>query len=132
MEFPATLDYLNDMILYIRKQAEARGVMEKVIYKMELACEEAVVNIISYAYPKKKGTLTIICEIKNSRFEITLCDRGVFFSPLDVDINPQTDRPVHERKVGGLGIFLIRKVIDEASYQRIGKENVLRLSFSLD
>lgn len=103
---------------------------DKTIRKIELACEEAIVNIISYAYPDEKGILLIQCEKKRGRFEITIRDHGVPFNPIDVEISPEIDKPAQERRVGGLGIFLIRKAIDEASYQREKDENVLRLSFS--
>lgn len=129
MEFQADLSALVQMMSYVRQEALKHGISEKAIYKMELACEEAVVNIISYAYPDKKGPLFIDCKKKGHRYEISLRDLGVPFNPIDVEVNPQFDKPLHERHVGGLGIYLLRKTIDEASYQRIGNENVLRLAF---
>lgn len=131
MEFLADLNTLDGMMKYLRSEATLHGMDEKTIHKMELACEEAIVNIISYAYPEQKGPLSIVCNRKGNRFEITLCDQGIPFNPIDAEVNPQLDKPVLERRVGGLGIFLIRKAIDEASYQRIENENVLRLTFSL-
>ena len=104
---------------------------EKLINKIQLASEEAIVNVISYAYPEKKGMLWIDCEKKGQRFEITVRDHGLPFNPIDVEVNPQLDQPVQARKIGGLGIFLIRKAIDEVSYQRVDDENVLRLVFTI-
>ncbi len=127
--FPAELDSLEKVMLFLRQKAIGFGMEEKAIHKMELACEEAIVNIISYAYPEEKGKLIINCEKKGHRFEITIRDHGVPFNPIDFKINPQIDAPVQEREVGGLGIFLIRKAIDEASYKREGDENILRLAF---
>ena len=129
MEFLADLATLDEIMRYIREQASIASMEEKAIHKMELACEEAVVNIISYAYPEEKGPLFIECKKKGHRFEITLRDHGVPFSPIDVEVNPQIDKPVQERRVGGLGIFLLRKTIDEASYQRDENANILRLCF---
>jgi len=129
MEFNASLDSLSGIMDFIREQSEVHGISISLIHKMELACEEAIVNIISYAYKNKPGKIGITCKKDGKRFEITLRDQGVPFNPIDVDINPQFDTPVHERKVGGMGIFLIRKTIDEVCYQREGKENVLRLAF---
>jgi serine/threonine-protein kinase RsbW len=129
MEFQAELSTLEEMMLYIRQEAFNSGIQEKAANKMELACEEAIVNIVSYAYPQKKGPLAISCKKQGHRFEITLRDWGIPFNPIDVEVNPQIDQPMQERRVGGLGIFLLRKVIDEASYQRIDNENVLRLAF---
>lgn len=129
MEFLADLSSLDQIMHQISKEALKAGMQEKAIHKMQLACEEAIVNIISYAYPKKKGLLHIECKKQRHRFEITLKDQGVPFNPIDVEVDTQQDLPMHERRIGGLGIFLLRKVIDEASYQRIEHENVLRLAF---
>ncbi len=131
MEFLADLNNLDQMMEHLRSEAIRNGMDEKTAHKMELACEEAIVNIISYAYPEEKGPLLIECMKRGDRFEIMLRDEGLPFNPIDVDVNPQLDKPVLERRVGGLGIFLIRKAIDEASYQRIGNENILRLAFAL-
>lgn len=131
MQFLAKFDSLDDMMQHIRAEAEKCGMEERLIHKMELACEEAIVNIVSYAYPLQKGALIIKCTKKGHRFEITLRDHGLPFNPLDAEVNPGIDKPVHERRIGGLGLFLIRKTIDEASYQRIEGENVLRLTFTI-
>jgi serine/threonine-protein kinase RsbW len=130
MEFLADLSTLEEMMHYLRSEAARIEVDEKTVHKMELACEEAIVNIISYAYPDQKGPLIITCSLKGHRFEIVLRDRGIPFNPIDVEVNPQIDKPVLERSIGGLGIYLIRKTIDEAYYQRVGNENILRLTFS--
>lgn len=129
--FPATLSHLEQMIGYICDQAKNEGMEEKKVYRMELACEEALVNIISYAYSNSTnpGTLSVDCETVGQRFQVTIRDRGRSFNPFECELHPQTDLPIQERRIGGLGIFLIRKVIEEASYQRQGDENVLRLSF---
>lgn len=129
MQFVADLSHLDSMMEYLHAEAAKSGMDERAIYKMELACEEALVNIISYAYPQKKGALEIACMKQGHRFEITIRDKGLPFNPIDAEVNPQIDKPVQERCIGGLGIFLIRKAIDEASYQRVDDENILRLAF---
>ena len=129
MQFLAHLSSLAAIMSYIRSEAIRCGMGEKALSKLELACEEAVVNIISYAYPQKKGELFIQCAKEGHRFEITMRDQGLPFNSIDAEVNPQIDKPLDERRIGGLGIYLIRKAIDEASYQRIGDENVLRLTF---
>lgn len=131
MDFNASLESLSTIMDYIREQAQAYDLPMTLIHKIELACEEAVVNIISYAYEQKEGKIEVVCEKQGGRFVVTLRDYGVFFNPIDVEVNPQLGKPAHERKVGGMGIFLIRKTIDEASYQREGNLNVLRLAFNI-
>lgn len=129
--FLADIDLLEEIMLYIKQEAIRAGMAEKALHKMELACEEAIVNIISYAYPKKKGEIAIFCGRHGHRFEITLRDRGLPFNPIDAEVNLQQDTPMLHRRIGGLGIYLLRKVIDEASYQRVNEENILRLAFLL-
>ena len=132
MECLADLSHLEKMMDYVRKEAASAGMAEKAIYKMELACEEAIVNVISYAYPEKKGNIQLNCEKKGHRFEIMVRDQGIAFNPIDAEVQPQLNEPVEARRIGGLGIFLLRKIIDEAIYQRLGNENILRLSFIVD
>lgn len=131
MKFTASLDALDEIMAFLRQEAQKVGMAPSLKQKMELACEEAVVNIISYAYDKKAGEIEIECAKVKGRFEITLRDWGAPFNPIDVEINPQFGTPIKERKIGGMGIYLIRKIIDEVSYQRNGSENVLRLAFNL-
>lgn len=132
MKFIASLDVLDEMMVYLREQAQKAGMAASLKQKMELACEEAIVNIISYAYDNKAGEIEIECARVRGRFEITLRDWGTPFNPIDVEINPQFGTPIKERKIGGMGIYLIRKIIDEVSYQRNGLENILRLAFNLN
>lgn len=131
MEFKASVDALEEIMEYLRAQARLHEAPSALIPKIELACEEAIMNVISYAYKGTQGTLKISCDKRGKRLEITLRDQGVPFNPMDAEIDPQLDIPIQERTIGGVGIFLMRKIIDEASYQREGKENVLRLVFIL-
>ncbi|MEZ5315433.1 MAG: ATP-binding protein [Chlamydiales bacterium] len=131
MEFEASLDSLPHMMEYIRQQAQLYGIQSSIINRIELSCEEAIVNIISYAYQKDPGQIEITCKKQGMRFEIRLCDLGPPFNPIDADIDPQFNIPIGERKIGGMGIFLIRKIIDEVSYRREGEVNILCLAFNL-
>ncbi|MFZ0565233.1 MAG: ATP-binding protein [Chlamydiales bacterium] len=131
MEFPAHLDFLVDIITYVRQQAESFGIDHKTIYKIELACEEAVVNIISYAYSGEEGTVVIQCEKQPDTFKVTLRDRGVAFNPLESILHPEPNMPITMRRVGGLGIFLMSRTANKASYQRNENENVLHLVFHI-
>ncbi len=132
MEFTASLDHLFEMLTFVREEGKRQGVDEALAKKMELACEEALVNIISYAFASHKGTIEMICARHNQRFEVIIRDSGKPFNPIESEIDPQLDLPPEERQIGGLGIYLIRSIIDESSYQRIENENILRLTLRLD
>ena len=132
MDFLAQKDNLSEMLRFVREQGKAAGLDATALHKLELASEEALVNIISYAYPHKTGSIVVDCQKElGSKFIVTVRDTGEPFNPIDADVDVQTNKPISERKIGGLGIFLIRKVVDEVRYQRVGKENVLEMVITL-
>lgn len=99
----------------------------KLIMNLNLVLEEAVSNVILYAYPKIMGQkITIDVEMKENMLIFTITDKGVAFNPVqqaDVDITLSAE----ERPIGGLGIFLIKKIMNETEYQRIDGANVFTL-----
>ena len=133
MQFSVSLKILDEMLLFVRKEAKRLAIPAKAIHKMELACEEAIVNIISHAHPKDDDLLSIECSLLDAtHFDVMIKDQGPPFNPLEAPIDPQKNKTVSERKIGGLGIYLIRKLIDEAVYKREENENVLHLTLRLE
>lgn len=94
---------------------------------LNLALEEAVTNVILYAYPEgKSGTVTITVEGVDNVLTFVICDSGVPFDPTqkeDADITLSAE----ERPIGGLGIFLVKQLMDEVSYEYVDGQNVLTL-----
>ncbi len=115
------------MHFVIRSSRDA-GFTEKRVQEIELAVEEALVNIINYAYPEREdGDVEVTCGLDGEgRYIVEIRDSGV---PFDVEAqsDPDLGSNIAERKIGGLGIFLIRKMADEMQYKREGEENVLTL-----
>jgi serine/threonine-protein kinase RsbW len=124
--FLASVEKLPDVIAFVRGQAEAWGVHPRRLMQLELAVEEAVVNICHYAYEVPPGELVVRAEPHEGEFVVWLVDEGVPFDPLAMD-EPDLRAGVEERSVGGLGIFLARRVMDEVAYSRDGSYNRLRL-----
>ncbi|MCH9608689.1 MAG: Serine-protein kinase RsbW [Chlamydiales bacterium] len=114
------------MLTFVCDEGKKGGVPKEFLGKMELACEEALVNIISHGNPPDE--LAIICKNRKGRFEVIIRDHGTPFNPIESMIEPQLDLPISDRKIGGLGIYLIRTLLDESIYQRVEDENVLRLA----
>jgi serine/threonine-protein kinase RsbW len=85
------------------------------IYKVQLAVDEACTNVINYAYSGGVGPLTLALELAGDDIIITILDKGKPFDPTTVP-PPDTSSDVDERKVGGLGIFFIRQLMDSVSY----------------
>ncbi len=126
---PARIENLENMIAFIRKGVESVGLTKKELNQVHLVCEETLLNIINYAYPDKTGDIEISYQIDTGSKEITLqfCDGGVPFNPLSVP-EPDVDAPIEERDVGGLGIFLVRKIMQDVQYRRQDDKNILTLT----
>ena len=92
--------------------------------RLRLAVEEVCENIANYAYPQGDGVLDVMAEKLKDMLELTLSDAGVPFNPLTQSA-PDTTSSVAERQIGGLGIFLARKMMDEMEYRHENGRNVL-------
>ncbi|MCH9610462.1 MAG: Serine-protein kinase RsbW [Chlamydiales bacterium] len=133
MQFQVNDDQFDEILAFVRGEAKRLQVPAKMVHRMELACEEAIVNIIHYAHPNHSESFSVECSLSDaSHFEVVIRDEGPPFNPLEVNIDIQKNVDVSRRKIGGLGIHLIRKLIDEAVYQREGKSNILRLILRLE
>lgn len=124
----AKLESLEGFMSFVIDSSKEAGFSDKRVQEIELAVEEALVNIINYAYPDREdGEVEISCGLDGEyRYVVEIRDSGV---PFDVaaQSDPDLNANIAERKIGGLGIFLIRKMADEMQYRREGDENVLTL-----
>ena len=103
----------------------------EVVFNLTLVLEEAVVNIINYAYPKEDHeSIYLSAKLHNDSIMLVLTDTGKEFDPTmapEADITLSAD----ERPIGGLGIFLIRQIMNEVKYERIDGKNILTLEKKL-
>ena len=108
------------------------GFEPTMVMQMNLAIEEAVVNVMSYAYPVGTvGNVNIEAQADDERLKFTIVDNGIPFDPTakaEVDIT----LGVEERPIGGLGIHLVRQLMDSINYERIDGKNVLTLRKKID
>lgn len=99
----------------------------KIIYPIHLACEEIIMNIVSYAYPDDvEGYVKIQIESDDKAITISFIDSGVAFDPLAKEM-PDTSIPLEDRDIGGLGIFLTQQTMDDVTYQRVDDKNILTI-----
>jgi anti-sigma regulatory factor (Ser/Thr protein kinase) len=90
--------------------------------------EELITNTIFYAYrDKKKHDITIDFMLENDTLRIRLEDDGMEFNPLLSDEPEDLDKPVEDRKIGGLGIHFVKKLMDNVDYHRYENKNILTL-----
>jgi len=111
----------------LERLGEEWGVDPQTCMSVNLALEEAFTNIVHYAFEANDPQEVVIDMNKaDDRLTITITDEG---RPYDPTKNPEPDTslPVEERPIGGLGIFLIRKIMDEVAYKRQGNKNHLTL-----
>lgn len=100
-------------------------------FTLRLVLEELVVNVVNYAYGEGgDGPLDITVENRDDAIVITLTDQGVPFNPLEQEA-PDTDLPPEERPIGGLGIFLVREMMDNVSYRYEAGRNILTVGKGL-
>ena len=125
--FPATRNHLHQFIDSVVGSAVEQAFDDRKIGLIRLAVEEALVNIFKYAYPDAVGDVVLRCLLDDrERFIIEIEDSGAPFNVLTVS-EPILAVPLSERKIGGLGIHLIRQFTDDVEYRRDGGKNLLRL-----
>jgi anti-sigma regulatory factor (Ser/Thr protein kinase) len=127
LTFPANFEYLDEIREFVGGEARACGFSEKDIYSIQLATDEAASNIIEHAYEGiSNGSLELSCEFKAGRLVIVILDHGRSFDPSKV-AQPDIKADLSDRKIGGLGIFLMRKLMDEVHYEIVSSGNRLTL-----
>lgn len=105
---------------------EASGFAPEAILDTQLAVEEAITNIIVHGYKRPDGGISVICSRVGDAIEIRIVDSAPPFDPLSLP-EPDLDSTVSERRIGGLGIYLIRQVMDGFFYRYEDGKNILTL-----
>jgi anti-sigma regulatory factor (Ser/Thr protein kinase) len=128
VQFSAKFEYLDEIREFVGEIARAGGFDAKDVYNIQLAADEAASNIIEHAYEGvSNGLLELSCGVKGATITIVLVDHGASFDPSAIPL-PDLKADLSERKIGGLGIFLMRKLMDEVHYEtRPNKSNVLTM-----
>ncbi len=120
----ASLEALAEISDFVVDQARAAGLDEHAVWEVQLAADEAATNVIQHSYHQCSGPITIATQVIANEFEITITDQGEPFNP-DTVPEPDLVSPLEERKTGGLGLFLMRKLMDRVEFRFQGGENVL-------
>ena len=108
-------DFVNSIL-------EANGCSAKVQMEIDIAIDEIFGNIAYYAYTPKTGEATVQ--------ELTFIDKGIPYNPLE-NKDPDVTLDIEKRKIGGLGIFLVKEMMDEVSYEYADGKNILKLKKNL-
>ena len=122
---------ISKLATFIDEIGEEFSLAPDVVFNLNLVLEEAVVNVINYAYPKEEHQFIYLsATLRDGSIVFVLTDTGKEFDPTQA---PEADITLsaEERPIGGLGIFLIRQIMNEVKYQRIDGKNVLTLEKKL-
>lgn len=123
---------ISKLATFIGELSEELNFTPELNFNLNLVLEEAVSNVILYAYSKEvQKEITLLANISDNNLIFVLTDSGKEFDPTKV---PDADVTLsaEEREIGGLGIFLIRQIMDTVEYQRIDGKNVLTMRKQLN
>lgn len=121
------IDELVRLTSFTEAFGEEWNIAPEVVFNLQLALEECVTNVIMYAYPpEEQHTLQVTAELQEPDLIFTIEDSGVPFDPTPV-AEADTSLSAEERPIGGLGIFLVRQLMDSVEYRREGDRNLLTL-----
>ncbi len=122
---PAVLDFVNE-------QLESADCPMKTLMQINVAVEEIFMNIANYAYAPDKGRAMVRVEVSGEPLSviITFMDHGIPYDPLGKE-DPDITLSAEERQIGGLGIFMVKKTMDDVAYEYKDGQNILRLKKKL-
>ncbi|SFG53606.1 ATP-binding protein [Oribacterium sp. WCC10] len=128
----AEISELDSVLDFVNEYLEELGCSMGLTMKIDVAVEEIFVNIAHYAYkkinPDLKGNawISISKNETGDRVQIGFRDKGIAYNPLEKE-DPDTTLDAEDREIGGLGIFMVKKSMDDILYERTGDENFLML-----
>ena len=129
--FPATDEALRDVNLFVESNLEEAGCTMKNQMKIMVALEELFVNVAHYAYEGGTGNVKLSLDFQDDRMILTLTDSGKPFDPLAKE-DPDISLSAEERRIGGLGIFMVKKSMDDMQYERRDGKNILTIKKKFD
>ncbi len=123
----ASLDALAKISDFIAEQARAAGLDEHAVWEVQLAVDEAATNVIQHGYAETSGVVKVIAGTRGDEFQVFIYDSGRRFDP-DTVPEPDLVSPLEERRTGGLGLYLMRKLMDRVDFRFNEGENVVMMT----
>lgn len=132
LELEALTDNLPQVLSFVDEQLEAADCPMKIQMQIDIAVEEIFVNIAHYAYNPDVGTAKVRVEVLSEppAVDITFIDNGIPYDPL-AKADPDVTLSAEERQIGGLGIFMVKKSMDDVKYEYLDGHNILTLKKGL-
>lgn len=132
LEIEALTENLPQVLAFVDEQLEAADCPMKIQMQIDIAVEEIFVNIAHYAYAPKVGSAIVRVEMLPDppSADITFIDSGIPYDPL-AKADPDITLSAEERQIGGLGIFMVKKSMDDVKYEYLDGHNILTLKKGL-
>lgn len=128
---PATVEQLDTVLSFIQEQLKEVNCPENALMEVCIAAEEIFVNIAHYAYRPDVGDATIRCQVKGEplplQVSIEFLDSGIPYDPLAKE-DPDITLSAEQRAIGGLGIFMVKQMMDNVSYEYRDGKNILTIT----
>ena len=124
----AAIENIPAVTAFVEEQLEQVGCPMKAQMQIDIAIDELFSNIAQYAYTPKTGKATVRVEVTENPMAVVISfiDNGIPYDPL-AKADPNVSRPADERQIGGLGIFMVKKSMDEINYEYKNGQNVLTI-----
>lgn len=123
IKFPAVKGQIEQIMEGIMDAPEIKDLADDMVFPLRLAIEELAANVISYAYADSEdGSLSVEITRQDAQLSITLADSGSPFNPLE-HADPDVTLNAEDREIGGLGIFLVKQLMDSVEYEYADGEN---------
>ncbi len=126
----AKKESLDTVIDFLDEYLDSKNCDMKKKIQIQLSLEEIFINVANYAYEGETGKAKITLNCENGTVSISVYDKGKEYNPLNIP-DPDTTLSAEEREIGGLGIFLVRKNMDEVNYKYENSENVFTMKKKL-
>jgi len=119
---------LREIQLFLDEKAETWGLSPKLVFNLNLVLEELFSNIVFYAYDDlETHDIEFTFTLTDQVLVISIRENGKAFNPLERNEMISLDEKLENKKIGGLGIYLVKKLVDEVTYERVGDYNLLTI-----
>ena len=129
MTVAATLEHIKPVMDFVNAKLKELGCSERNRIQLDVAVDELFGNIARYAYQPGIGEATVRLDVEKDPLcvIITFIDRGVPYDPLKAEFVDTTHLPANERPIGGLGLFMVKRIMDNVSYNYRDGQNILTI-----
>ena len=125
----ASLDKIRAVTDFVNADLTALGCSLRVRIQIDVAIDELFSNIVRHAYGMKPGPVTVRVESEGDPpgVAVTFIDRGIPYDPVSADFVDTTHLPANDRPIGGLGVYMVKKSMDDMCYRYQDGQNILRI-----